>query len=323
MPLINLYGNSVLKKELYIKSFLNQNTEYIRLYSDDRDKIEIISGKARNISLFSKKTVIDLVDFDKWKSAEKKNLLSLSIPENVTVFVRTEKQLSEKNENIKSEKSENIKSKKFTVPEPWKKSEWISYIEELLTREKIEYESNVPEYLFEVIGANELAIYNEIKKLKVLDEKINIDLAKKFVHKYAVSKLDEFCFLISEKSDFAYSVLDDILKDFEPKIIMFVLSKHFIELFNIMLNVEYKEKYIWPEIKSISKKLGISLSKVSRFLGFKFSGQDFQPKNHLKIYGVTTLKDIIKKLYVMERSLKSGGIFKVELIEFIKYIREE
>jgi DNA polymerase-3 subunit delta len=312
MPLINLYGNSELGKEFYVKSFLKNDVEYIRLYSDDNDKVEIIIEKSNNISLFSSKSVIDLVDFDNFKANEKKIILELEIPENITVFLRTEKQLSKK-----------IESEKFIIPNPWEKSKWVKYIEELLNKESLKFEENVPEFLFEIIGPNELAIFNEIKKLKVLSKTLNINDIKEFVHRYAVSKLDEFCFLVSERKKEVYSEISKILNDYEPIIITAAMSKHFIVLFDLVLNVKYKEKYNWVEISQISKELGASPSKVARFLGFKFKDQDFIPLNHLGVYTPENLKEIIKRVFFIDRSIKLGGIFKVELIDLIKYVFEE
>ncbi|MBO8139786.1 MAG: DNA polymerase III subunit delta [Thermosipho sp. (in: Bacteria)] len=313
MPLINLYGNSQLGKEFYVKSFLNNNIEYIRLYSDDNDKVDIIIEKSTNISLFSPKSVIDLVDFDNWKAAEKRKVLELNIPDNITVFLRTEKQLSKK-----------IELRSFTVPNPWEKSKWIKYIEELLNRESLKHEIDVPEYLFEIVGPNELALYNEIRKLKVLNVTLNVNGIKNYVHKYTVSKLDEFCFMISERKKEVFAMLDDILKDYEPVIVTGALSKHFIMLFDLVLNVNYKEKFKWVEIVQIAKELGIkNTSKIARFLGFKFKDQNFIPLNHLGVYNPEILKEIIKRIFSIDRSIKLGGIFKVELIDFIKHILEE
>ncbi|MDK2886112.1 MAG: polymerase subunit delta [Thermosipho sp. (in: thermotogales)] len=314
MPLINLYGNSELGKEFYVKEFLKNknNVEYLRLYSDDNDKLDIITEKTINISLFAPESVIDLVDFDNWKSSERKQILSLEIPENITVFVRTEKQLSKK-----------IKSQSFTVPNPWEKFKWLDYIKNLLENHSIKYEENVPEYLFDVVGPNELALYNEIKKLKILNMRLTVNGIKDYVHKYAVSKLDEFCFMISERNKQVFSMLKDILNDYEPVLIIGALSKHFISLFNLTLNVPYKEKFNWVEISKISKELGINTSKVARFLGFKFKGQDFMPLNHLKVYTPDFLKEIIKKIFTIDRAIKLGGILEVEIIDFIKVVFEE
>jgi len=95
-------------------------------------------------------------------------------------------------------------------------------------------------------------------------------------------------------------------------------------LFDLVLNVNYKEKFKWVEIVQIAKELGIkNTSKIARFLGFKFKDQNFIPLNHLGVYNPEILKEIIKRIFSIDRSIKLGGIFKVELIDFIKHILEE
>ncbi|MBO8160417.1 MAG: DNA polymerase III subunit delta [Thermosipho sp. (in: Bacteria)] len=319
MPIINLYGNSDLGKEFFVKEFLKENAEYLRLYSDEKDKIEIILEKTTNIGLFSKECVIDLIDFDNWKLSEKREIFNLNIPDSLTIFLRTVKPIKNEIKGLELE----VKSESFTVPNPWEKKKWLLYIKSLIEKEGLEFDEKVPEFLFEIVGPDEYALFNEISKLKVLGEKLTIEIIEEFVHKHSISKLDEFCFMISEKNRKAFEKLHEILNDYDETHIISAVAKHFIFLFNIVLSVEYKEKYNWNEIKEYARKMNVSLPKVARFLGFKFSGQEFTPVNHVKLYNVEELKEIIKKIYFIERSIKSGGTLNVEIVEFMEQIMEE
>lgn len=311
MPIINLSGNSELKKEEYVKELVSKfNAEYVRVYSDYTDRLEIIKEKVSNIGLFSKKTVIDVVDFEKFKASEKKEILSLLILDDVYLILRTQKKIK------------GISGEEFKLPNVWEEEKWKNLISEMLKEHGLKVKGEIIDFLFENVGPDEFALYNEIKKLKVFEKNLNLDILKDVIHKYTLSKLDDFCFAISEMKEESFRLLKDVVNDYEPIIIVYTLSSHFISLFRIFAYTKKKTSFSWPEISKLSKELKIPSPKVARFLGFKFKGQKFEPVNHLLIYSEEKLKDIIKRLYFIDRSVKSGGTTEVEILNLIKFIKE-
>ena len=94
MPVTFLTGASETQKEELIKKLLkDEKTEYIRIHPDDPDKLNFLRSIIKTRTIFSGKTVVDIIDFDSWKSQEQKRLLELikSVPEDVHIFVRSQR----------------------------------------------------------------------------------------------------------------------------------------------------------------------------------------------------------------------------------------
>lgn len=311
MPIINLSGDSVLKKEEFVKNLNNKlNAEYIRIYPDYSDKMDIIKEKVLNTGLFSSNVIIDIINFDKFKSSEKKEVLSLDVSSDVYIILRTSNKIN----------SKKIEVKEFKLPNVWEKDKWKKIVFEMSNKEGLTLNDEVIDFLFENVGPDEMALFNEIRKLKMLGKNIDINIAKEIVHKYTTSKLDEFCFLISErKKEQAMKMIKDIAKDYEPVIVVHSLSTHFISLLKILSITKEQSYFSWPAIQKISKELKILPSKVARFVGFKFKGQKNEPVNHLLIYDKNTVSEIIKKLYYIDRNIKTGALIEIELINFINF----
>ncbi|QTA38142.1 hypothetical protein JYK00_00945 [Thermosipho ferrireducens] len=313
MPIIVLSGDSLYQKKLLIDSYKSADSKYIKIYSDDTDKLKIIENSIKNVGLFSKRWLIDIVDYDNWKSGDKKLLLELlnNVPEYVYIFLQSSNCLK------------NFECKSFNLPKPWEIEKWILYIESFMKNKNLNYDENVPKILWEYIGPNELSLHNEIEKLSIINKKITVDDVEKLVHKLASTRLDEFCFALTEKNNEIYRYIKSILNEYEPLVVTAALARHFIDLLHIISNVELKDKYSWKEITSISRNLKIQPSRVARFLGFKFKTQKISPINHLKIYDYKKIRETIISLYKMERLLKTGAISEVELIDFVKNFSEE
>lgn len=78
MPVTFLTGTAETQKEELIKKLLKDgNVEYIRIHPEDPDKIDFIRSLLRTKTIFSNKTIIDIVNFDEWKAQEQKRLVEL------------------------------------------------------------------------------------------------------------------------------------------------------------------------------------------------------------------------------------------------------
>ncbi|ABR31006.1 DNA polymerase III subunit delta [Thermosipho melanesiensis] len=311
MPKINLYGDSEVLKEKFVKKIRSKtNGEYIRVYPGY--DVKIIFEKLSNLGLFSKNVIVDVIDFDKFKSSERSKILEINVSSENYLILRTQSKVKKK--------MEGLDIREFKLPNPWEEDKWGKLIEEFLSEEGIKLDG-LAKFLFENVGPNDIAIYNEILKLKVFKDDLSLQLAKELVHKYTVSKLDDFCFMVSKREKDALAYLKEIVRDYEFPVIVYALSNHFITLYKLINFVEVKSRFSWPEILKISKQLKLSSSKVARFLGFKFKNQKFNPKNHLLLYNLKCVENLIKKLYYLDRAVKMGKLVEVELIDFIKEVK--
>ncbi|ANQ54076.1 DNA polymerase III subunit delta [Thermosipho sp. 1063] len=307
MPIINLFGNSDLMKEKYVESLKDRvKSEYIRIYPGY--DIPVVIEKLSNLGLFSENVIVDIIDFDKFKTSERKKILELNVSDKDFLILRTQNKIK------------GLKVEEFKLPNVWEEEKWKKLISKFLVDEGLKNDEELINLLFENVGPNEYAIYNEIKKLKVFGKDLSIELAKDLIHKYTTSKLDDFCFMISEKRKEVFKCVKEITKDYEFPKIVYSLANHFISLYKLAIYANGKVRFSWPEISKISRELKVSSSKIARFVGFKFKNQRFEPVNHLITYDLDKIEAIIKRLYFLDRAVKTGGVVDVELLNFIKEV---
>jgi len=139
------------------------------------------------------------------------------------------------------------------------------------------------------------------------------------IYKRTISRLDELGFSITEERfESTYKLIDELVEEYEPVLIVSSLARHFIDLLNITVVAEKKLKFSWPEISEISKITGVQIPKTARYLGFKFKGQTNDPRNHLISYNFKYINNAIKNLYRIDREIKIGGNVRVLLYKFIE-----
>ena len=315
LPVLFLTGNANLSKDEYIKKKVEDlKADYTRIHPKDTDRIEKIRRSIQTLGMFQSRVVLDVIDFDSWKSQEKKILLGMlkEVPETVHVFIRSTRGIK------------GYQSISFDLPKPWEREKWVDYVKKAFKKKGLNIEDDAAELFFSMVGSDEGRIEKEIEKLMNYCESgvVTSDDVKKVVYFYEHPPLDELSFSISEgRVDNAHRVLDELLKISEPIVISSVLANHFLDLFKIVMTVPKKEKYIWPEISNISKSLKIPVPKVARFLGFKFKGWDFEVLNHVKFYSPEILSKILKDLYKLDRSVKGDDDSRLAIHEFIEKVR--
>ncbi|MGC8955849.1 MAG: DNA polymerase III subunit delta [Fervidobacterium sp.] len=317
---VYLAGDSLLGKELYIRNFIKKCSDcnYIKLFSDDKEKLQELKNASQSFGLFSKIKVYDLLDFDEWNKSEKEEFYKLDFPgENIIVFVRTEKV----SKDIKATPGKVV-IENFEKPKEWEEEKWVQFITENAKFLDLELSEKVSSFIFQLVGTDEYAIITELEKLKIYSlSKPTIKDVEEVTYKRTISKLDEFCYAVSEKrKEEAKNMISEICTEYESVIVSYSLSKHFIELFNIFAIAPKKTSYIWPEITEISKKTGIPTPRVAKFLGFKFKGTSYPAINHLITYSVQELKNIIEQLYYIDRQIKLGAEPKIVFSNFIESI---
>jgi len=328
---IYLVGDSELSKELYIKEYLKgKDVEYHKIFADDDGKIEELKNAGVSLGLFSSAKVYDLVDFDEWSKSEKNQFQLLDLSGSwVTVFVRTEK-VGKEVTKIPGK----IEILTFEKPKEWEEDKWLNFVKDVARKIGVICDEEVAKTIFKFTGPEEYAILAELEKLQIYaGEHPTTQDVEEIVFKRTISKLDEFCFALSEQNySIAKNMLHEICNDYEPIIISYTVSKHFIELFNIIVHAPKKREYKWPDVAQLSKELGILSPRVARFLGFTFKDSKYKPVNHVLIYSPKVLKNIIEYLYFVDRRVKLSddikilmGLFisKLESGEFAKTFEEQ
>ncbi len=316
---VYLTGNSRFKKELYIKDYFNKykNYQYIKIFSNDEGKLEELKNASISLGLFSEGKIYDLVDFDEWSKSEKEEFYKIEFhDENVIVLVRTEKAIQKDLKN-------KVIVQNFDKPKDWEDEKWLQFIMDSAKLIDVEISQEIAHELLEIVGPDEDTIISELEKIKIYSlGKPYIEDIEDITYKRTVSKLDEFAYLLSEgRLDEAKNLIFEISNEYEPVFVLYALSKHFIELLNLIATVERKHKYSWPQIKEISKQTDIPIPRVTRFLGLRFKDSKFSPINHLEKYTLKKVKKVLEYLYSMDRQIKLGADTKVVLANFITYLK--
>lgn len=312
MPVTFLTGTAETQKEELIKKLLKDgNVEYIRIHPEDPDKIDFIRSLLRTKTIFSNKTIIDIVNFDEWKAQEQKRLVELlkNVPEDVHIFIRSQKT--------------GGKGVALELPKPWETDKWLEWIEKRFRENGLLIDKDALQLFFSKVGTNDLIIEREIEKLKAYseDKKITVEDVEEVVFTYQTPGYDDFCFAVSEgKRKIAHSLLSQLWKTTEPVVIATVLANHFLDLFKILVLVTKKRYYTWPDVSRVSKELGIPVPRVARFLGFSFKTWKFKVMNHLLYYDVKKVRKILRDLYDLDRAVKSEEDPKPFFHEFIEEV---
>ena len=316
MPVLVLAGESELSKDRRVSEIRREfSGEYIRIHPEDADKISLIDSYTKNLGMFSQRVVLDVLDFDSWKSKEKKELVSIakSIPEEVFLIIRSKKSVK------------GLKGEEFPLPKPWEREKWLEIIKEKFLSFNLSISGEAVEYFLDLVGTDEYRIESEVEKLSLYCSKeVSIDDINEITYRSVHAAVDDLCFSISERRyDESHKILPDVLTVSDPVMVVASIAKHFEDLFRLKLVVKEKDKYSWPDVSKYSKELKIPLPRVARFLGFKFKGWKNSPFNHIKNYSKEELADMLKKIYVLDRSVKSGGNPKVHIHNFIESIRRD
>ncbi len=316
MPVLVLSGESELSKDRRVNEIRqNFGGEYIRIHPEDTDKISLINSYTKNLGMFSQKVVLDVLDFDSWKSKEKKELVSIieAIPEEVFLIIRSKKSIK------------GLESEEFPLPKPWEREKWLKLIKEKFSSFGLKVSDETAEYFLDLVGTDEYRIESEIEKLSLYcSEEVSIDDINEVTYRSTHAAVDDLCFSISERRyDEAHRILPDVLVVSDPIMVVASIAKHFEDLFKLKVSVKEKEKYSWPDVSKYSKEVKIPLPKVARFLGFKFKGWKNTPFNHIKNYSKEELADTLKKIYILDRSVKSDGNPQVHIHSFIESLRRD
>ena len=312
MPVTFLTGTSDVQKEEIVKKLLREkDVEYVRIHPEDEDKIDFLKKAIATRSIFSGKRVIDILDFDSWKVQEKNQFLELikSVPEDVHIFVRTQKAVG--------------KGIALELPKPWESEKWIEYIEKRFRDHGLVVEKDAVQLFYSKVGQNDALIEREIEKLKSYTQtgKVTVQDVEEVVYSYHTPGFDELCFAISEgKRRYAHALLNRFWKTSDPVAIVSALANHFVELYKVVSLVPKKKVYGWTDVSNFSKQLGIAIPRLARFLGFAFKSWNFTVVNHLLYYDSEKVKAILRRLWELDRAVKGEEDPKPFIHEFVEEV---
>ncbi len=316
MPVLVLAGDSDVSKEERVSKIRKEFPgDYIRIRSDDPEKLDLVMEMIRSVGMFTQKKIVDVVDFDDWKSKEKKTFIEIlkEVPEDVYVVLRCSKPIK------------GFENETHSLPKPWERGKWLRVIESYFEKMGLKGDDEVLEYFLDVVGTDEHRIKSEVEKLSLYTSgEVRTSDIDEVVYRYERSTLDELCFSLSEmRYEDAHRIVDEVLKTFNPILVVGSVAKHFVDLFRLKATVKEKERYIWPDVSKASKELSIPIPKVARFMGFAFKGWKFKTVNHILMYDLETLSDILKRIYTIDRYVKGGMDPRTVLHEFVEILRGE
>lgn len=317
-----LAGNSVLSKEIHVRNHVAQfGGAYRKIFADEEGKLEELRNAASSVGLFADRRILDIVDFDDWPKREKDIFSKMEFPiEGVDVFVRvaTPPKLSSGDPWVKV--------LNFQTPKEWEEEKWIEFIVKLAESIGSTVSVELARLLFTYVGADEFGLFNELRKLMTYSggdlDKLSPSDAEGVLFKRTVTRLDAFCFTISEVDERNFnSLVAEVSREYEPPLIVHVLGRHFIDLLHLLLNAPKRAKYSWPDVVEISKKLSSPTPRVARFLGFKFKGQEHTAFNHVLSYETSDVARLVVALYDLDRKVKSGGELRILLYNFFHKVK--
>jgi len=313
-----LKGESkVLKIETLKKEF-----GFFKVFDLENESFNILLNVLKNKPIFQDEIVLFVKNFDSLNKNQKKELIeildSIKDLEGFKVFIDSENKLG------------NFDVIDLSLPQPWKLEKWLGLIEKMAEKKSLKLDEEALKLIFERTGPNYDRIHREIEKLSLysMDEKagkVDIDTVENVIHDYNNVILDDLMFAISSGNLEGISDLfDDTFEVIDLQLLLYSLADHFTTLFKILCSVEYKERYSWKDIVETSRELSISSAKVARFLGFNFKNQMYKNTNHVELYDLEKLTNILGKIidiqYEFRSTESSKTVLKNRLIEISRIV---
>lgn len=319
MEKIIIYGDSNIRIEMALKSFYDNELENIKISPNSQNALNEIKNNLLSNSLFGNKKIVIIKDFNKFKKKEQEEILDLIkdiYSENVDKIIIIS------NSKIKFKFDKEIQC---MLPKPWEEEKWIDYIKEISKFFNKNIEDDAIRYILDVYGTNDNYLFEEIKKFSIYSDKDTI--TKKDIEEigfaYINMDFEEFSYLLSSKrKEEALEIAKKYLSDTNFNIIFLLgyLFKYFFDLYRVIINIEQKKKYSWPEVQRISQITSVSKLRVKKFLGVKFKNEKRFYANHAMLYSKGAIMDIIIKIEEFDRMAKKGEKKEIILYSLIENI---
>jgi DNA polymerase-3 subunit delta len=319
MEKIIIYGDSNIRMEMALKSFYDDELENIKISPSSQNALNEIKNNLLSNSLFGNKKIVIIKDFNKFKKKEQEEILNIikdTQSDNVIKIIIIS------NSKIKFKFDKEIQC---MLPKPWEEDKWIEYIKEISNFFNKDIEDDAIRYILDVYGTNDNYLFEEIKKFSIYSN--NDTITKNDIEEigfaYINMDFEEFSYLLSSKrKEEVLEIAKKYLSDANFNIIFLLgyLFKYFFDLYRVIISIEQKKKYSWPEVQRISQITSVSKLRVKKFLGVKFKNEKRFYANHAMLYSKMDIMDIIIKIEEFDRMVKKGEKKEIILYSLIENI---
>jgi len=291
--LYELAGDSQVLKEFFVSERVGK---YHRLSPDHSDKEAKLAALISASSMFGGDAVL-LEGFSSWKKDEKKATVELlsNLPSSVDVFVDGELGSKHSGERVV-----------FSLPKPWEEEKWIDHGLKIAGAMKLKASRGSLRTLLHRIGQNEFRLLRELEKLCNLTDSVTEDLVKKYVSQDLEVEVEALAFEFLENGRSFLQGLDSSRMAFP--FFSTVLARISIEIGVVKEHRKSPLPLNWKEIKELSELTGISSSRVSRIVGFTFSGSKEKRSDLSEHLSFERLFVLLSKLQKLDEDIKGGKI---------------
>ncbi|SHE28492.1 DNA polymerase III, delta subunit [Marinitoga hydrogenitolerans DSM 16785] len=318
MEKILIFGDSNIKKEMALKQLYEKELNIVKISPNSQNPINEIKNNMQSNSLFGDKKILIIKDFDKFNKKEQ-NEISKIIKEFYSDSI--EKLIILSNTKVKSDFNKQIEC---NLPKPWEEKKWKDYVKEIASFFNSEIQDDAIQYILEMYGNNDNYLFEEIRKMSIYSNGfIKKEDVKEIGFSYVNIDFEKFSYLLSSKrKEEVLEVAKNLLssQDFNIIFLLGYLFKYFFDLYRVIISVEQKKKFSWPEVQKISQVTNVSKMRVKKFLGVKFKNEKDFYANHTLFYSKKDIMNIIIKLEEYDKMAKSGEKTDLILMNLIQNI---
>lgn len=320
MSSVMIVGNSEIKKRIELEKRLNNNFE-LHIITPENYSEKSFLNIFQMGSMFSNKKMVVIKNFSKFKDKDRKiiyeNIMNKNaLIEELIITSEEEKELK----NLKKKFDKNIVAK---LPLPWEKDNWRKFVRDVLNKFNKKMDDDTIDYLLEILGQNDLFIYEEIQKLSIYTEEelISSKDIQEIVTHFSKPEFEDIAYTIClQKEEKAIELMRKLLEDPQFIAVKFInfLSSYFYDLYKTMGLIDGTKKYTWPNVKKISEEIKVSSTRVRTFCGVSFSNDDVKKVNIASLLTRKNVAKIIFNIEKLDREFKSMENQKIPFIKFIK-----
>ncbi|MGL9725975.1 MAG: DNA polymerase III subunit delta [Wolbachia sp.] len=295
-----IHGSDNSKVDIFVQEIITNLDEYSVQMMDFtvvNKSPSLLFSELANVSMFTNKKLIKLINVSGSISKELKIILDYNIGDHYIVMIASDLPYNS------TTKSYMENSKIFGVITCYKDSgsDLYSIISSYLKQNDIEYTSEIIYHLQSYFNHSKLSIYSEIKKLILyLGKRKDLKLAD-VEPCFSTSRndyvtLDNLCSAIASKDMAQFIKISDVLvlqENFSPIALIRIISNYFLRLESVLLLIQ----------GGMNEQAAIDQLNPSLF--FK-QLQSF--KSHLKSLQLSELKKILKKLMSLEITCKKTDL---------------
>ncbi|MBM7560035.1 DNA polymerase III subunit delta [Marinitoga litoralis] len=305
MKKILIFGDSKIKKNITIKNLLKEYSgTLVKISKSSKDPLEELNNNIMSNSLFGDKKNILIDELNKFSDKIKDTIINQIKElesEDIELFIIS----NDSKLKIKFDQTFDC-----SLPKHWEVDKWINFIKDIASFFNTTIKDDAAEYLLNLYGYNDVYLFEELKKLSIYsDETITTEDIKEIGYLYSNIDFENFSYLLSSKRkeevlELAKKYLSN--PDFYITPFISYLFRYFLDLYRVIINIEPKKKFSWPEAQKISQDTDVSKMRVKKFLGIRFKNEKEFYANHTLFYTKKDLMDIIIKLEEYDRLAKIG-----------------